>query len=364
MKINNRLNIERYPATLDKTLKAWNAADELILAYLDSNNLSLDKIIIYHDRFGFLTCHLNEYNPLTIVNFKSQEIAIQRNQKKNGLHENESKKNFALNQLYQSYKTAIIKIPKSTDLFELYLQQLNPAINDTSEVICGFMTRHFSKQTLEIAHKYFEDVEQTKAQRKARLMILRKPKTIEKENLVHKIKWSKDKYLQQYYGVFSASKIDRATQFLLENLEIKPHQQHILDLGCGNGVLAWKARQLNPSAHIYLTDDNYLAIESAKLNLGSSPFHHFYFTNSLKDFETDSMDLVISNPPFHFEHENNIEITLHLFKEVSRILKTKGEFRLVANIHLNYKSHLTNYFKQVETINENKKFVIYNCRPY
>ena len=41
-----------------------------------------------------------------------------------------------------------------------------------------------------------------------------------------------------------------------------------------------------------------------------------------------------------FEFENNIEVSIELFKEVYRCLKMGGRFVLVANKHLNYKTHL------------------------
>ncbi|MGB1284834.1 MAG: methyltransferase, partial [Polaribacter sp.] len=69
----------------------------------------------------------------------------------------------------------------------------------------------------------------------------------------------------------------------------------------------------------------------------------------------------VSNPPFHFEHENNIEVALNLFSEVQNCLKLGGRFVLVANKHLNYKTHLDKLFCKTEVLAENKKFVIYEC---
>ena len=361
MNIQRNLKIERYPNTTNKSLKPWNAADEFLLDYLESEKIRNNQLIIFHDRFGYLSCHLQHFSPLTIINYKSQEKSISKNLKNNSLSSN---KKYFLNPLQKietEIDTAIIKIPKSIDLFELYLFQLNTSLTAESKVICGFMTRHYSKKALEIAQKYFEEVKQSKARKKARLMILKKPKKQVTAELIHKISLSDDKLIKQYYGVFSGSKIDMATQFLLNHIHIKPHHHNILDLGCGNGILALKARQINPSANIHLTDDSFLAIESAKLNLGSSSKNHFYFTDHLVDFNDHSIDLVVSNPPFHFEHENNIDITLNLFKDVYRILKPKGAFQLVSNLHLNYKTHLTKLFSSVLILAKNDKFVIYKC---
>ena len=77
------------------------------------------------------------------------------------------------------------------------------------------------------------------------------------------------------------------------------------------------------------------------------------------DIDNDS--LIISNPPFHFEHETNIEVALDLFKEVKRCLKKGGSFQLVTSNHLNSKTHLHKLFHKVNIVVQNEKFVVYHC---
>lgn len=355
-----KLKINRYPETNDKSLKAWNAADEMLLEFIKKETKTPENIIIYHDRFGYLSCHLQHLKPKMVITYNSQEKSIKEN-----LHHNQlnSTANFLnpLEKIDTEIDYAIIKIPKSIELFELYLNQLLPSLGKEATVICGFMTKYFSTQSLKMAAKYFEELEQTKARKKARLLLLKKPKTIIQKERINELYLPEKQLVKQYYGVFSAAKIDMATQFLIDHLQVKSSQKKILDLGCGNGILALKARELNPDAHIHLSDDNFLAIESAKLNLGSSPTNHYHFTDHLLQFENNTFDLVISNPPFHFEYENNIEITLNLFQEVYRVLKPNSNFQLVANLHLNYKTHLKKLFPKVAIVAKNEKFIIYNC---
>ena len=72
-------------------------------------------------------------------------------------------------------------------------------------------------------------------------------------------------------------------------------------------------------------------------------------------------DLVVSNPPFHFENETNIEVSIKLFQEVGRCLKEDGKFQLVASRHLNFNTHLIKIFADVYVIAEDEKFEIYEC---
>ena len=84
----------------------------------------------------------------------------------------------------------------------MFLQQIHKSANENVEVVCGFMTKYFSVSFLKIAEKYFENIEQSKAWKKARLLILKKSKKdIEYKELVNEVLW-KENVLKQYYGVF------------------------------------------------------------------------------------------------------------------------------------------------------------------
>ena len=132
------------------------------------------------------------------------------------------------------------------------------------------------------------------------------------------------------------------------------------DLASGNGLLAIFLRQEYPDAEIHLLDDFRLAIESSRLNL-SGDHNVFHWDDNLDIFEPDFFDLVISNPPFHFGYETNIEVALTLFRGVKKCLRPGGRFQLVASRHLNYKTHLKKLFTETINVAENEKFVVYDC---
>ena len=160
--------------------------------------------------------------------------------------------------------------------------------------------------------------------------------------------------------MFSAKHIDYATQFLLEHLDLKDSDQRILDLGSGNGVISREILKEVPTADLSLLDDSFLAYKSGQLNLVGENIHH-HFDHDLSNFEDEYFDLIVSNPPFHFEYEINIETPIQLFNESIRCLKVNGRLQIVANKHLNYMTHLKPIFKTVEVVNENEKYIIYKC---
>lgn len=351
------IQLTRYPLTNDTALQAWNAADELILTYLEDNDISTHHPILLNDRFGYLTCHLINYEPQVVSLYKSQEKSISKNLAQNQLR--------ALSFLNPLLETAIpsdlgiIKIPKSLDLFRLLLHQLHEKLSEDGTVVCGFMTKYFTPQLIKIAEEYFDKVEQSKALKKARLMILSGKKKLPQLNIIEKFEWNNNTY-SQYLGVFSSGHIDYATQFFLEELAIKATDKNSLDLASGNGVIARFIREQKPDASIRLIDDSWLAIASSKLNLTTGE-NHFHFNDSLDDIEDQSLDLVVSNPPFHFDFETNLDITFSLFSQVEQKLRSGGRFELVANRHLPYKPYLDKLFDQVVVLKQNQHFIIYSC---
>lgn len=355
-------SINRYPATQNRSLQAWNAADELILKHVFKEIPPSAKLAIYNDRFGFLSCFLNGYAPETIFASKSQEKALHMNTEANGLSFPRSAT--PLSALASPLNCALVKIPKSMQLFRFYLHHISANMKDDGEVICGFMTKYFTPQILEAAGDFFEEAVQSKAQKKARVLILKGKKTSFKTDFLTAINTDgilpSSKPILQYPGVFSANTIDFATQFLLQNLHLRQDEERILDLACGNGILGYAAHIQAPHSEIHLQDDSLLAIESARLNL-ESPNAHFHYNDNLDGLEEDYFDLILSNPPFHFEFEINIEVAISLFHHARRCLKPSGRFLCVANQHLNYKTHLEKIFDTVKVMAENRKYVVYEA---
>ena len=354
------MKIIRYPNTTDRSLKPWSSADELLLEQVLGQNISEKKIITYNDRFGYLNCQLHQSDVLSVISYKSQEKAHKINRENNGLMLDDSHFVNPLSSIDEKFDIVLMKIPKSVNLFELYLAQIVTCIKDDTVVYCSFMTRHFTKRLLVISNKYFEVVEQSLAKKKARLLILKKKKELKVNELINKLSLGDGQILNQYYGVFSAKEIDQATQFFINNLHIEENTKEVLDLAAGNGVIAYTIQKQLPNCKIHLIDDFYLAVESAKLNLKGENIY-FYHNDILKEIEENSIDLVVCNPPFHFDYETNIEVSLRLFKEVSYCLKQGGKFQMVANRHINYGPHLERVFNKVVKVMHNEKFEIYKC---
>ena len=225
-------SLDRYPKTSNRSLLPFSNAELLVLRHLKERD-DVEHVHVFNDRFGVWNCALHNCNLTTVWNYASQKKAVIQNLQRNRLTVDTTQFRSPLEKLH-SVDVALVKIPKSMELFELYLRQIHQASTDETEVMCGFMTKYFSPSLLKIASKYFDNVAQSLAWKKARLLILKKPKALRELSLtsdfdgrlIHTIDW-KGSALQQYYGVFSSGKIDIGTQYFLEGLEIQENENQI-----------------------------------------------------------------------------------------------------------------------------------------
>lgn len=338
-------------------------ADELLLNWLAEQDDG--PVAIYHDRDGVLsTCLYNRDRYFVSDNVLHQQAALEHllNVDHNGRRLPEL--GDALQPLPKDKDLVIVQVPKSPDQFELYLAGIAALAGPGRKVAAVFQTRHFTPKLLEIANRYAGEVNQSRAYKKARLLLLGdlQPGKIPEE-LYHTVSYGGRTY-HQYYGVFSAKHVDYATQYLLDEWEAShllrglPAPKMILDIGCGCGVIADQLALRYPEATVLGSDVSQAAIASTAQN---NSFINVHRAANLSFAADGSLDLIVTNPPFHDGHRNSIEPTLALFREAKTKLSAKGHLVLVANMHLNYGTHLDRLFEEVIEVADNGKFVVYRC---
>lgn len=338
-------------------------ADELLLNWLTEQTAA--PLAIYHDRDGVLsTCCYAHDRHFIADNVNHNQAAMEHL-----LHVTHSGRKLPkivdpLQPLEADRDLVIMQVPKSPDLFELYLAGIAATAGPNRRVAAAFQTRHFTPKLLEIANRYAKDVSQSRAYKKARLLYLNDltPGKIPEE-LYHKLSFNGSTYYQ-YYGVFSAKHIDFATQFLLEEWQTNhllkgiAAPETILDIGCGCGVIIDQLAQHYPKSNLLGSDVSQVAISSTAQN---NPHVTVHRSATLSFAAPETLGLIVTNPPFHDGHRNAIGPTLDLFREAKEKLTPNGKLVIVANRHLNYLTHLDRLFEEVIEVAANKKFVVYRC---
>ena len=393
--------LERLPKTDKGDLRAWDAADELLLSTLFENHLNnspehssaepvehtppvlhdaLDKsvkhhvkvggcaILIINDSFGALPIALHQHTTHSWSDSYLSHLSTQENFNLNQL----DAKHLSIpssEDLKQSYDLVIIKIPKTLGLLEDQLCRLKPHINADTVIIAAAMSKHIHTSTLKIFEKLIGTTTTSRATKKARLIFAKNdnpqshqspyPKTITDELL--------KLTLVNHANVFAKDKLDIGTRFLIEQLKRCSPAKHIVDLGCGNGALGIMARRLQPEAKISFIDESYAAIASAKENYKYDNKEQiesarFYNSDCFSQFTGEDVGLILCNPPFHQNHSIGDHIAWEMLKQSHEQLQADGEIWVIGNRHLAYHVKLQKLFGNCKTIASNKKFVVLVAR--
>lgn len=162
-------------------------------------------------------------------------------------------------------------------------------------------------------------------------------------------------------GVFSQKGLDAGSELLLnalmEHADIV--KGHVLDVGCGSGILATVLGKLYPDITLTLSDVNSAALESSKATLASNHLSASVVASDVFSNLNDKYHLIISNPPFHDGKQTDYTAVNALISQAKKHLKLNGYLCIVANSFLPYQTILNDTFKSVEVIAQTTKFKVY-----
>ncbi len=335
--------------------RGWDASDEYILSQdLDKSGTTL----VLGDTDGALTCGITG----NVVSFVTSCLSEKKIKATMELNKKEATIVSEIDDLPEVVNSVIIKLPKYIDLLEYYLQFIGKKYPGV-KVISGGMLKYMPISMVRLTEEYFTDVTTSLAKKKARLIYGTAGYNNQKPTVFPKsYKTDEELTVVSYPGVFSSDHLDIGTRFLLTHIP-KNRTGKILDLGCASGVLGLTAKKLNPEADVVLTDESYLAVQSAKESFKANGLEgEFIAMDVLKDYPSDSVDIVLCNPPFHNGNRVEVDIAIQMFKQARTALRRTGTLYVVANKHLGYHKKLRSIYHNLNRVAENEKFIIFSVR--
>ncbi len=125
---------------------------------------------------------------------------------------------------------------------------------------------------------------------------------------------------------------------LTSGLDIKDSDK-VLDYGSGCGIIPVLLSKINTKCSIYALENNPDMVEILKLNIDMNPTNNISAVTDIKTISTNSMDIVVSNPPYFIEgfyrksqnfHREKFESKSldEFLKDIRRIIKNKGLLRI------------------------------------
>jgi 16S rRNA G1207 methylase RsmC len=346
-------------------LRAWNGADLLLLDYAAELEVAAARTLVVNDEFGALSIPLQACTAW--LDSQLSVEAISRNRRRNDIL-TDTPIIPAGEQPAGSFELVLLKIPKQLSLLRYQLRVLREALAPGTPVICAGMDKHLPRGIAATIEQYVGSARRHRGQRKARLF----------SAVVDKSRTASDPQYRRFYcpeldceidalpNVFSAGQLDAGSRLLISQFEKLPAARHIVDLGCGSGVLGLAALQRQPTAEVVFIDESNLAVASASNNItrivpALSDQCRFLQADGFSGYQYAPPELVLCNPPFHQQHVVDDYSGRRLLRQTRRVLAPGGELWLVANRHLPYGKTLQRDFSEVTRLLESDKFIVWRA---
>lgn len=360
-----QLELERYPQQEESTqLQAWEAADEYLLQQLENVDIGGRPVLIFNDNFGTLACALHAHRPYSVSDSYMSQLATRHNLKLNGLDPEQVTLLDSLAELPAAPAVVLIRVPKALALLEQQLRALRHVVTEDTLIVAGAKARDVHTSTMQLFEKVLGPTRTSLAWKKARLIFCQAADIVPPA-AAETTDWALDGtdwLIHNHANVFSRGSLDIGARLFMEHLP-RGLNGHIVDLGCGNGVIGLTALAQNPEAQVTFVDESYMAVASSELNVEHNLPQEldrcqFEVNNALAGIERESVQAVLCNPPFHQQHAITDHTAWQMFCDAKRCLQVGGELHIVGNRHLDYHQKLKRLFGNCTLVASNKKFVI------
>jgi len=189
--------------------------------------------------------------------------------------------------------------------------------------------------------------------------LLKKKGTFILENFFQEHMWKK-LIIKSLPGVFGYKKIDAGSKLLASTFS-KYITGKVLDIGSGTGFLSVSLLYCSPNSIITLVDNNIAALKCSQSTLDINNFQGKVVCSDLYSQISQKFDLIISNPPFHYDLKINFNIIEKIISNSRKYLTQNGELRFVVNNFLNFDFLLSKNFKKYYILKKNSKYKVYQA---
>jgi len=366
--------------------RAWDAADELLLAALggtvtgvvaeDLDMLLPDRTclsarpVVAEERHGALTATWCPPPAGVVVDSWSSERSARANLMSNGGTPDTLRWHTPLEPPSGPIRLLVLRPGRDTARLGLLLDRLAPQLADDAVVLGASMVHHLHRSALDLIESAVGPTRTTRAHRRARLIVAtrtpsrrapsRRTPTTFTDGELNIIGWP---------GVFGASGIDAGTRLLLDTLAPSDDVRSAVDLCCGTGILAAAIAHHCAEAEVVAIDDSATAVDAALRTADANgcadrvrAVQGDVLTLRHGEVPEGSVDLVVCNPPFHDDRAVSDDIAWRCIVAARRVLRRGGELRLVANRHLGHHTRLRRVFGNCAMVTSDRRFVVLTAR--
>ena len=352
-------DLRRWPDLESPELRAWDAADTLMLDEA-GDLLPGAEVTVIGDEYGALTLGALDRGAANVrvhLDRLSGELALTNNG--DGAYEP-----LPLDSTLLTGATVVLlRLPRSLDALDEIAALIAAHAHPDVVVIAGGRIKHMTVTMNEVLGRHFGRVDVTHARQKSRCLLARQPLAGPPTEPRRKYHADLGLWVVATGGVFAGTSVDIGTRALLGVLDRVGAFQSAVDLGCGTGILAaFLARQAaarGTGGRVLATDESAAAVASTALTAQANDLDVTVTRDDAgSQIPERSVDVVVLNPPFHTGAAVHSGVSTKLFEAASRMLRPGGELWTVYNSHLDHRPTLERIIGSTRQVTRTPKFTV------
>lgn len=261
----------------------------------------------------------------------------------------------------------LLRLPKALAALDEWCELIRAHAHSDVRVVAGARVKHLRYEMSEVLARHFGQIHASLGVRKARVLHAAAlispgdPSTYPRRS-THDLELpggARTVELVDHGAIFAQGRIDAGTRLLISTAGAWPQSDRIVDLGCGDGILALIATLSQPQAAVLAVDDSAGACASAIATAAANGVSvQVQRADGLRGCADQSADLIVTNPPFHQGTTKDSTPAMTMLADAGRVLRPGGELWTVFNAHLPYLPLLRSQVGQTSIAARNRSHVV------